>query len=125
MPRCIHAIISRLVMATITECVNGCRYLHRNRFLKLAALLNLEHEITSIDVLHDEVETILQSMRGKCEKLVARDNRNTVSRRWGPPSLPYIPSSGSKSEAAPGTVACSRAPARASPPSYTRHRHPG
>jgi hypothetical protein len=33
--------------------------LHCNWFLEFATLLDLEHEIASVDVLHDKVETVL------------------------------------------------------------------
>lgn len=35
-------------------------YSHSYRFLKLAALLYLEHEITTVDILHNEVQSILR-----------------------------------------------------------------
>jgi hypothetical protein len=36
-------------------------YLHGNRLLEFSTLLYLEHEITTIDIFHDKVQSVLKT----------------------------------------------------------------
>lgn len=43
----------------LSMCVCGCLYSHSMGFFELADLLNLIHEISSVYVLHDKIQTVL------------------------------------------------------------------
>lgn len=49
-------------------------YLHSDRLFELATLLDLEHQIAAVYVLHDEVESVLARERGTIIYLFVLDS---------------------------------------------------
>lgn len=84
-------------------------YLHSDRLFEFSTLLNLEHQIASVDVFHYEVQTILFRNKISFEKIL---------------SGAYSPWFGSRNGVELGMGVCWITPARVSLPWYTRRRHP-
>lgn len=63
-----------------------CVYSHSMGLFELADLLNLIHEISTVYVLHDKIQTVLQrdrraDMRKKSQKVHVRESRREVRER--------------------------------------------